>query len=266
MSDVEIKKQDFAQTLARGLACLEALAAAAKPQSVSEVALAMNVHRASARRILLTLQSLGYVSEDRGLFVSAPKVLSLGRGMLGKSSLWSAVAPKVVELADRLNEPCSISVLEGLDILFVCRDSTRRIYTARLGVGDRLPAHCTASGKVLLGSLPATDLDKRLRGVQLASYGPASITQTSTLKAALKDIRANGFATAVDEMEDGTLSIAVPIKERSGRTIAAMSVATHRSRKTPADLKKNVLPVLRMTAESVQGTVQDFQDRNWTVF
>src|SRR5580704_9609201 len=98
----------------------------------------MNVSRPAARRILLTLQALGYVRAELGRYVPSPKVLSLGRGILGKGSLWDTVAPEIVALANRFNEPASISMLDGLDIVFVCRDSTRRIFTARLGVGDRL--------------------------------------------------------------------------------------------------------------------------------
>lgn len=265
MRHQDIKKQDFAQTLARGLACLETLSAAPGPLSVSEVADAMEVHRASARRILLTLVSLGYVHEDRGAYVPAPKILALGRGLLSKTSVWTAVSPEVVKLADKFNEPCSISVLENLDILFVCRDSTRRIYTARLGVGDRLPAHCSASGKVLLSALSETDLTARLGSARLRAFGPASITSRTALKAALTQVRKDDYATAVDEMEEGTLSIAVPLRERRHNMVAAMSVASHRSRMSPDDLKTKVLPVLRAVASRVERTLQDFQDRNLAI-
>ena len=265
MAETEIKKQDFAQTLARGLACLEVLADSPGPASVSEVATAMDVHRASARRILLTLVNLGYVREERGLFAAAPKVLALGRGLLGKTSVWTAVTPEVVAIADRFNEPCSISVLDGLEILFVCRDATRRIYTSRLGVGDRLPAHCSASGKMLLALLSDADLSARLDGVRLKPQGPSSVTDPVTLKGMLAQIRVDGFAMAIDEMEDGTLSIAVPLQERHGRAIAAMSLASHRSRMSPERLRNDVLPILREAADRVQDTLRDFQDRNWTV-
>jgi IclR family pca regulon transcriptional regulator len=150
--------------------------------------------------------------------------------------------------------------------LFVCRDSTRRIYTSRLGVGDRLPAHCSASGKVLLAALPEEELAQKLKGVTLQRHGPASIVQPTKLKAALKGVRTAGFAMAVDEMEDGTLSIAVPLRERRGRTIAAMSVASHRSRLTPKDLETKVLPHLREAARHAERTIGDYQDRMWVVF
>jgi IclR family pca regulon transcriptional regulator len=262
VSGTEIQKKDFAQTLARGLACLEVLASGSLPMSSSQVAAAMRISRPAVRRILLTLQHLGYVREDLGRYAPSPKVLSLGRGILSRGSLWDMLAPEVMDLANRFNEPSSISVLDGLDIVFVCRDSTRRMFTARLGVGDRLPAHCSASGKMLLASLPEAELAARLRGVTLKPQGPASITNARALRKALQQIRAADFALAVDEMEEGTVSIAVPLRERSGRPIAAMSIASHRSRYSPAELKKSLLPQLRATAGKVEAVIHDFQDRN----
>lgn len=263
--DTDIQKRDFAQTLARGLNCLEKLAEADAPASCTEVARAMDVSRAAARRILLTLESLGYVKEERGLYASTPKVLSLGRAVLRGTNVWSTASTIVIELADQLNEPCSISVLEGLDILFVCRDATRRIYTSRLGVGDRLPAHSSASGKMLLASLPVHELDYRLEAANLSKQGPASITTVETLKTRLSEVRLSDFATAIDEMENGTISVAVPLRERAGRVVAAMSVASHRDRMPPEDLISNILPALRDAARKVEGILRDFQDRNWAV-
>jgi IclR family pca regulon transcriptional regulator len=266
MGHLDIKKRDFAQTLARGLTCLEVLAGMTSPASCSEIAAAMRVSRAAARRILLTLQSLGYVLEARGLYASAPKVLSLGRSVLRRGSVWESVAPMVVAVADQLNEPCSISVLDGLEIVFVCRDATRRIYSSRLGIGDRLPAHCSAAGKVLLAALPDAELKARLRKVKLKSQGPASLSDPVLLRAALARIRASDFATTADEMEDGLVAVAVPLRERKGQVIGAMSVASHRSRMTVTELKKRALPVLQRTAGSVENVLRDFQDRNLAVF
>ncbi|HUN99030.1 MAG TPA: IclR family transcriptional regulator C-terminal domain-containing protein [Bradyrhizobium sp.] len=259
----DLQRQDFAQTLARGLLCLEVLSDAAIPLTNSQIAARMDVSRAAARRILLTLEHLGYVLEQRSLYAPTPKVLALGRGMIGNASVWGNVNPEVIAIANRFDEPCSISVLEGLDIMFVCRDSTRRIYTSRLGVGDRLPAHCSASGKMLLSSLPEAELNKRLEGVTLRAQGPASITEIGALKDALSEIRRREFALAVDEMEAGTVSVAVPLRDHHGRPIAAMSVASHRSRISPAGLEETVLPVMREAALRIETVIRDFQDRGW---
>ncbi len=262
----QLEKRDFAQTLARGLACLEVLADMAAPAGCTPIATAMGVSRAAARRILLTLEHLGYVVEDRGLFAPSPKVLSLGRGILARQSVWSAVAPEVVGIADRFNEPCSISVLDGLDIVFVCRDSTRRIFTSRLQAGDRLPAHCSASGKVLLAALPDEELERQLAAAVLPKWGSACITDAERLKAALNAVRKQGFGLAIDEMEDGTLSIAVPLLDREGRIVAAMSLASHRTRMTSEALQSQILPVLDATRTKVQSIIADYQDRGRVIF
>ena len=261
-----LQKRDFAQTLARGLTCLEVLAELREPAGCSQVAAAMDVSRAAARRILLTLEHLGYVIKQRGLYAASPKVLSLGRGVLAKTSVWSAVAPEVVAMADRFNDPCSISVLDGLDIVFVCRDSTRRIYTSRLEAGDRLPAHCSASGKILLSALPPAELSRRLAATLLAKRGPRSITEQGQLEAALRAVRNDDFAIAADEMEDETVSIAVPLRECDGRIVAAMSFASHRSRRSVADLHDTILPHLREAARKVERIIADYQDRRWVIF
>lgn len=264
-SEKQLPKHDFAQTLARGLACLETLADASTPIGCSQVAAQMGISRAAARRILLTLEHLGYVTEDRGQYNSSPKVLSLGRGMLAGSNLWGAVSSEVLKFSERLDDACSVSVLEGLDILFVCRDATRRIFSSRLGIGDRLPAHCSASGKVLLSQLSESELNTRLQQSSLQARGPASITNPDELKAVLKKVRAADYDLAIDEMEIGTLSLAVPLRERSGRVVAAIAFASHRSRRTPESLTTEVLPLLKETAAQIEVIIRNFQDRGWVV-
>ncbi len=162
MSEPSIAKPDFSRTLARGLDLLETLSDAAEPLSVSQTAERVGISRAASRRLLLTLRELGYVRTDGTRYWLTARVLQLGAGLVRSGGLWSSVAPSVIDLANRLNEPCSISVLDGSDTVFVCRDATRRIFTTRLGVGDRLPAHCSASGKMLLACLPTPDLDRVL--------------------------------------------------------------------------------------------------------
>ena len=266
MSKAEIKKADFAQTLARGLACLEALSASDEPMSASEVSAIIDVHRASARRILLTLASLDYVAEISGRFMLTPHILTLGRSLFSRNSLWSTVNGVVVSTANALDEPCSVSVLEGLDILFVCRDATRRIYTSRLGVGDRLPAYCSASGKVLLSALPEPQLDELLSRHKLTPRGPKAITNPEFLKKELRKVSSDGYAVAIDEMEAGTLSIAVSLRERNGAVVAAMAIATHRSRITPEKLRDKFLSPLLNGKDRVEMIIRDYQDRGWATF
>ncbi|RYC30198.1 IclR family transcriptional regulator [Lichenibacterium minor] len=263
MPEPSIAKPDFSQTLARGLEMLETLSGATGPLSVSQAAERVGISRAASRRLLLTLRELGYVRSDGVRFWLTARVLQLGAGLVRSEGLWSSVAPFVIDLADRLNEPCSISVLDGPDTVFVCRDATRRIFTTRLGVGDRLPANCSASGKTLLACLPASELNRVLALRGLVARTSASITDPARLRIELGLTHERGYGLAIDEMEDGTLSVAVPLRDRDGRVIAAMSLASHRIRRTPVDLQGPLLDELRLAAQQVERVVESFGDRGW---
>ena len=193
MAGTSIAKQDFSQTLARGLDLLSALSASTEPLSVSQAAKQVGISRAATRRLLLTLRETGYVRSDGIRFWLAARVLQLGAGLIRSGGVWNSVAPHVIELADQLNEPCSVSVLDGADTMFVCRDATRRIFTTRLGVGDRLPAHCSASGKMLLSCLPISDLERVLAIRPLIARTPASITDPGCLQDELASRREGDY-------------------------------------------------------------------------
>ncbi len=242
-------ERDFAQTLARGLALMEAMSVADQYVSTSEVAAKIGVSRAAARRLLLTLHDLGYADTDGRHYWLTPKVLSFGRGLVAGNSIWSLISRDIVELADRFNEPCSVSVLDGLDIVYVSRDVTRRIYTSRLSVGDRLPANCCASGKLLLAALDSKELQARVK-----RFGPMeartarSLKDLTALKKELSEVRERGWAVADGEMEDDIVSIAVPIRDQSNAVVAAISIASHRGRQSAAELTSATLGALQEAA------------------
>jgi IclR family pca regulon transcriptional regulator len=107
----------------------------------------------------LTLVSLGYLEQSKSSFVLTDKIATIGQGALARDNRWLGATARVIELSNRMNEPFSVSVLDGLKIRFVARDQKRRIYSARLGVGDTLPAYCAAAGKVLLSTLEPDEID-----------------------------------------------------------------------------------------------------------
>ena len=256
----EILERDFARTLARGLAILELLAERSARLSVSQAARGAGVSRAAARRLLLTLKALGYVATDGSTFWLSPKVLTIGRGVLAANSVWGLIGEDVVALANRFNVPCSVSTLDGLDIIYVCRDSTRRIFTSRLSVGDRLPAWCCASGKLLLAALEPEEFRRRLRhGPPLGARTRRSLTDPGALIAEFADIRRRGLAVADGEMEDDIVSIAVPIHDRNGAVVAAMSLASHRGRCTVREMVRDMLPELRAAAAKATRSVATFE-------
>lgn len=246
---MEQDTNSYSLTLARGIKVLEMFGLTRKAITTSEAAEFVGISRAAARRLLLTLVSLGYLEQSKSVFSLTDKILSIGQGMLARSNDWLQATALVIELSNRMNEPFSVSVLEGLKIRFVARDQKRRIHTAHLSVGDTLPAYCSAAGKVLLASLPIEDADSIIAEGPLERRTPHTITDRDKLLAELRQVRLQSWAVAEDEMEMGTIGIAVPIFDRSGKVTAALAVGSHKMRRSIDELKSNFLPVLLDASE-----------------
>lgn len=256
MDRLSESSNNFSLTLARGMRVLEIFSPQIKAVTTSEVAHLIGISRAAARRLLLTLTKLGYLEQTKSAFSLTDKIASIGQGLLARQDRWLRATTYVVELSNRMNEPFSISVLDGLNIKFVARDQKRRIHSARLLVGDTLPAHCSAAGKVLLSSLNATEIDELIaQNGPLKKQTPNTITDPEVLKAALRQVRLQSWATAEDEMEEGTIGIAVPIFNASGRVVSALAVGSHKMRRSVEELQSDFLPVLLDAADRISSEI-----------
>lgn len=234
--------RDFIESLARGLTVLTAFGEGRSALTLTEVAKATGLARATARRALITYEYLGLVTAapDR-TFTLTPRVLSLGFAPMARTTLPRLAAPHLRALADRLNEPVSLAVLTdsgtGQEIQYTARATTARVLTVDITVGTRLPADATSLGRVLLADAP----------------GP--------LPDPLAEARARGYALVDEELESGLRAIAVPVRDRTGRAVAAVNVATHAARRSLEDCVTTVLPELADTAAHIQsdlGTASRF--------
>ncbi|WP_328814672.1 IclR family transcriptional regulator domain-containing protein [Nonomuraea cypriaca] len=237
----------YLQSLARGLAVLVALG---RPggATLAGAARATGLPRATARRAVQTLERLGYVAADGPRFVLLPKVLELGYAHLSGRTFRAVVQPHLADLVARVHESASVAVLSGDDIVYLARVPTRRIMSVDITVGTRFPAYATAMGRVLLAGLP----DEPQNGIVSPPLTSHTITSPAELRAAVRQAAADGYAVVDQELEEGVRSIAVPVHDRAGRVIAAVNVATHASRATPADLRADVLPALREAAARME--------------
>lgn len=243
---------DFSLTLARGIQVLELFSPALTAVTTSETAQRLGISRAAARRFLLTLAKLGYLEQTKANFSLTDKIATIGQGHLARLDRWAGATQDVLDLANRLNESVSISVLDGLDIRFVARDPKRRMFSSHLIAGDKLPAHCSAAGKVLLASLGPDRLDALLaRFGPLPQRTPRTIADPVALARELRQVRIQSWAVAEDEMEIGTISIAVPIFDRVNGVVAALAMATHKMRRTVDELRVEFLPVLLDAADRI---------------
>jgi IclR family pca regulon transcriptional regulator len=253
MAATRSRGRQFVQSLERGLDVVRALSVPGAGRTLSDVARDTGLTRASARRFLLTLEDLGYVRSDDRRFALTPRVLELGYAFLSSLTLPQIAQPHLRELVERVHESSSVSVLDGADIVYVAREPTQRIMTVVISVGTRFPAHATSMGRVLLAGLPAAALDAFLQTVELHPLTAATVTDKDELRGELDRVRHMGWALVDQELEVGLRSIAVPLHGRTGEVVAAMNLSTHASRRTPAAIRRELLPQLREAAAAIEG-------------
>ena len=217
----------YVQSLAKGLAVIRSFNTSRPTQTLSQVAEATGLTRAGARRILLTLEKLGYARSDGRQFSLAPRILDLGFSYLSTVPFWKLAQPVMEDLSANVGESCSISVLDDWEALYVLRVPTRRIMSINLSVGSRLPAYCTSMGRVLLAGVTEAQLDAVLKKTPMEHYTEHTITDIPELKKVIAECRSKGWTCVYRELEEGLVSLAAPIINRHGQWIAAMNVSGH---------------------------------------
>ena len=240
---------NFMASLARGLEVIQAFTPQRRVLSISQISQKTGIPRAAVRRCLYTLGKLGFVyAEDGKNFQLRPRILSLGHAWLASTPLAKSAQPVLKALSTRLNESCSIAVLDGDDILYISRASGARIMTIDLDVGSRLPAWSTSMGRVLLSHLPEEQLNDFLGRINMIRYTPQTIVSVSKLREELQRVRQQGYALNDQELEMGLRSIAVPLYNPHGQVEAALNVGVHAGQVSAQALREQVLPALQDAA------------------
>lgn len=246
----------YVQSFARGLAVIRSFSARAPSQSLSEVAVSAGLTRAGARRILLTLEGLGYVQSQGRRFRLTPKILDLGFAYLSSLPLWDLAEPVMEALVAEVKESCSAAVLDHHEVVYVLRVSTHKIMSINLGIGSRLPAFCTSMGRVLLAGLPAGEVQQLLRAQPLEKYNAYTVTEPSALETIVEQVRQQGWSLVDRELEEELVSLAAPIRDRTGHTIAALNISAQYHRTPPAKMIEQVLPRLLEAATRISRMLQ----------
>ena len=256
MTDTAVEKAgrgpDFVQSLERGLSVIRCFDEASPAMTLSDVARATGLTRAAARRFLLTLVELGYMRTDGRLFSLRPRVLDLGYAYLSSLSLPQVAGPHMERLVEQVHESCSLSVLDGDEVVYVARVPSKRIMTVAISVGTRFPAYATSMGRVLLASTEPDWLEEYLRTVQMRPLTRRTLTDADKLRTVLRRVRSQGFCLVDEELEEGLRSIAVPVRDRSGSVVAACNVSARTSRGSADAIRTELLPPLQAVAQSIQ--------------
>jgi len=250
------RHSNFVQSLDRGLAVLRAFGPEHSELTLSDVARSTGLTRAAARRFLLTLVQLGYVTTDKRLFWLSPRVLELGFGYLSGLGLTDIAVPHMEELVAAVQESSSIAVLDGDDIVYVVRVPTKRIMAVTITVGTRFPAYCTSMGRVLLSTLSEAALADYLSRVVLTPLTERTVRDPGRLVAFLDQARDQHYCVVDQELEDGLRSAAVPIVDGAGKPFAALNVSVHASRVTLEELRGRYLSELRSCAEQINADLR----------
>ena len=242
---------NFMTSLARGLAVIRGFSQEQRRLSIAQLSQKTGIPRAAVRRVLYTLGRLGYVASDDGRqYALQPRLLNLGHAYLSSTPLVIVAQPFLDRVSEAVgDESCSLAILEGDDILYLARSVTSRIISISLNVGSRLPAYATSIGLVLLASLAKPDLDSYLARVRIVRFTDRTPASPAALRRLLDDVREQGYAMADQLMEVGVVSIAVPVRDLSGRVVAGINVIAQTGRNPAGDLPARCLPPLRAAAE-----------------
>ncbi len=224
-TQLENEKSNFLNSLANGLAVLTTFDAQSPSLTISEVASRTNLTRASARRILLTLADLGFVSQRGSSYSLTPRALSIGHSYLNASGIEDAVAHHVAALSRELQESVSVAVLDGDEIVYVARSAAKKIMQVRISIGTRFAAASTSMGRVMLAAKSDAEIESILSNRPLERLTQNTMTDKAEVLAEIQRVRGQGYAVVNQELEVGLKSIAVPILNANGVVIAALNVA-----------------------------------------
>ncbi|GIH29610.1 IclR family transcriptional regulator [Acrocarpospora phusangensis] len=242
---------DFIEALARGLDVIRSFRPRQPEMTLTEVATAAGLARPTARRILLTLEELGYVRAGRGGFMLTPRVLELGVAYVRSQGLWEIARPHLETLVAQTNESCSIAQLDGSDIVYVARVAVPKIVTLSVSIGTRFPALQTSLGKVLLAALPPERVDAVLAEPSRSGIEPCWEPAPEERRAMLREVRATGWAITDQQLAPGIRSVAVPLRDGHGQVIAAVNVNANAAETSLEKLTEQHLPALLRAAGAI---------------
>ena len=249
------KPRDFVTSLARGLSVVKAFDEENREMTLSEVAEKTGMTRAGARRFLLTLSELGYVVKEGRRFRLTPKVLELGYSFMASMPISVRSQPFLNGVSDRTGESCSLAVLDIPDIVYIARSPARRLLSFGIHIGTHLPAYCSSMGRVLLAALSSDSFAHYLEGVDLIPRTSHTITDKGVFAGEIRLCRERGYGILDQEMEEGLRSLAVPVQDGNGVTIAAINISTNVATVSLERLTGEFLPILQQAARNIQDTL-----------
>lgn len=247
-----LQRRDWIAGLEKGLDVIGCFDADHSRLTASEVGQRCGITRTAARRYLLTLQHLGFVTGDGRLYWLTPRVLRLGQAYLESARLPRVVQPYLQRVTAGTQENAYVSVLDGNDIVFIARNGSNRAMNIGYVLGARVKAEVTAAGLLLMAMRDAAWQEQWLRTHELSTYTPHTISSKERLRQELARVRAQGWALSEQQLDLNFRGIAVPLRDRNGQVQAALSVTMAMGHESTKDAVKRVLGVLNETAQAMR--------------
>jgi IclR family pca regulon transcriptional regulator len=237
--------------LAKGLAVIRAFTRDHAGLSLSDIARSAAMPAATARRCLLTLEELGYVTRNGRDFLLRPKVLELGAAYLESMNIEQLTKTHLEELARSTADSAALCVLDGTEIVYVARTSVRTLVRLEAHVGSRFPAHATSTGRVLLAGLSPDRLQSYFEQTRLVALTDRTVTDPARLRQLIDDCRRSGYSAVADELAYGVVALAVPLFDQRGRVVAALNTSSHSRRITKTRLVRERLGMLQGVSRQI---------------
>ncbi|WP_347491261.1 IclR family transcriptional regulator [Desulfoscipio sp. XC116] len=243
------------QAVERALFILETLAEAGAPITITELAQKTNLTLGTAHRLLYTMMQRGFVEQnsDNSKYRLGIKAFQIGSAAAYFKDLHSVARPIMEDLQQRYNETVNLATLDGSEVVYVDQVESTNIVVVRMfaRTGNRGPAHCTGSGKVLLSSLPQDQLKDIVYNMHLEKFSNETITEPEMLMKELNRVRLDGYALDLGERDEGVRCVAAPIKNMEGRVVAALSISGPSIRITTPFIKNELVDAVGDAAKSI---------------
>lgn len=241
---------DFITAFARGLVIFQVLSTSKRPQTISDISKITGFPRATVRRGLYTLVTLGYIAQEDRYYSLTSKILTLSHSFISSQSLPNAAQPILEDITKQIDEASSMAVLAQNNIVYIARSSenTQRIMSNTLAIGSQLPAYCTSMGRILLASSSREKQVEILEQLKPKIYTPNTIYEKKALLEELQKVKIQGYSIIDQELEIGLRSIAVPVFDKKGNVIAAINISTHAMRNSVDDMIIKFLPILQSSS------------------
>lgn len=252
-----MKPKDFVLSLARGLAVIEAFSEERTALTVSAIAVRAKISRAAARRLLKTLEFLGYVSSDGTHFSLKPTILKLGYAYISSRDVLDLAKPIMEKVVETCHMSCLAAVLDGFDVVYVSRVIARSYVNVSLPVGTMLPAYATSMGRVLLAWQPPQRIDGYLANVDLKRITRKTVASASRLRALLNKVREQGYCLVDGEVGENVISLAVPVFDRSGGVPLALNISGQSQAVSQDTMVREKLPIITAAAHELSSALRN---------